>query len=106
MRHTFILKYLIIISFFMTGNLKAQTIEVEVNENVELMSILSRMAGFPEYSMDLGGQYITDMDSCFRKHRSHPTVSYMTDLRKNTVSPSMLLWIWLSVYKERIMASS
>ena len=83
MRHTFILKYLIIIiSFFMIGNLKAQTIEVEVNENVELMSILSRMAGFPEYSMDLGGQYITDMDSCFRKHRSHPTVSYMKDLRK------------------------
>ena len=83
MRHTFILKYLIIIiSFFMIGNLKAQTIEVEVNENVELMSILSRMARFPEYSMDLGGQYITDMDSCFRKHRSHPTVSYMKDLRK------------------------
>ena len=82
MRHTFILKYLIIISFFMTGNLKAQTIEVEVNENVELMSILSRMAGFPEYSMDLGGQYIMDMDSCFRKYRSHPTVSYMKDLRK------------------------
>ena len=82
MKHTFILKCLIIISFFMTGNLQAQTIEVEVNENVELMSILSRMAGFPEYSMDLGGQYITDMDSCFRKHRSHPTVSYMKDLRK------------------------
>ena len=82
MRHICILKYFIIISFFMTGNLKAQIIEVEVNENVELMSILSRMAGFPEYSMDLGGQYITDMDSCFRKHRSHPTVSYMKDLRK------------------------
>ena len=55
MRHICILKYFIIISFFMTGNLKAQIIEVEVNENVELMSILSRMAGFPEYSMDLGG---------------------------------------------------
>ena len=82
MRHTFILKYFIIISFFITGNLKAQTIEVEVNENVELMSILSRMAGFPEYSMDLGGQYIMDMDSCFRKYSSHPTVSYMKDLRK------------------------
>ena len=40
MRHTFILKYLIIIiSFFMIGNLKAQTIEVEVNENVGLMVI-------------------------------------------------------------------
>lgn len=84
MKQTFIFKYIIVaICFFTIGNLKAQTIEVEVNENVELMSILSRMAGYPEYSMDLGGQYITDMDSCFHKHRSHPMVSYMKDLRKD-----------------------
>ena len=84
MKQTFIFKYFIVaICFFTTGSLKAETIEVEVNENVELMSILSRMAGFPEYSMDLGGQYITDMDSCFHKHCSHPMVSYMKDLRKD-----------------------
>lgn len=34
---------------------KAQTIEPEVNENVELMSILARMAGYPEYNMDMAG---------------------------------------------------
>ena len=41
---------------------KAQSIIPQVNENVELMSILSRMAGFPEYHIDVAGRYTTDMD--------------------------------------------
>ena len=45
---------------------KAQSVVPQVNENVELMSILSRIAGFPEYHMDIAGQYIKDMDSYFR----------------------------------------
>ena len=36
-------------------NTKAQTIEPEVNENVELMSILARMAGYSEYNMTWQG---------------------------------------------------
>lgn len=36
---------------------KALSVTPQVNEQVELMSILSRMAGFPEYRMDIGGQY-------------------------------------------------
>ena len=81
MKYTF--KHLIIIILlFITGNLKAQPIEVKVEENIELMSILSRMAGFPEYSMDLAGQYILDMDSYFEAHRSHPMVMYMKKLRE------------------------
>ena len=45
---------------------KAQSVVPQVNENVELMSILSRMAGFQEYHMDMAGQYIKDMDSYFK----------------------------------------
>lgn len=51
------------ISIFITAFLLAFTlrveaqIKVEVSETVELMSILSRMAGFREYSMDMAGQY-------------------------------------------------
>lgn len=58
---------------------KAQTIEPQVSENVELMSILSRTAGFPEYSMNLAGQYTADIDSCFRKYDSHPAVLQMKE---------------------------
>lgn len=49
---------------------KAQTIEPEVNENVELMSILARMAGYPEYNMDMAGQYIKTWMNILRVKRS------------------------------------
>lgn len=61
---------------------RSQSIIPQVSENVELMSILSRMAGFPEYHMDMAGQYIKDMDSCFNEHTGHPAVQYMQELRK------------------------
>lgn len=61
---------------------KAQSVTPQVNEQVELMSILSRMAGFPEYRMDIGGQYIKDMDNYFKDHTEHPAVLYMKELRK------------------------
>ena len=61
---------------------KAQIIGPQVNENVELMSILARLAGYPEYNMDMAGQYITDIDLHFKNTFEHPAVIYMKDLRK------------------------
>lgn len=61
-------KYVIfLVLLIATLCVKAQSIIPQVNENVELMSILSRMAGFPEYHMDMAGQYIKDMDSFLRR---------------------------------------
>lgn len=52
-------KIILIFALFIAGLYgKAQSIIPQVNENVELMSILSRMAGFQEYHMDMAGQYI------------------------------------------------
>ena len=49
-------KYVIFLVLFIAAFcVKAQPITPQVNENVELMSILSRMAGFPEYHMDMAG---------------------------------------------------
>lgn len=45
------------------------------------MSILSRMAGFQEYHMDMAGQYIKDMDNYFKDNIEHPAVGYMQTLR-------------------------
>lgn len=50
----------------------ARPLTPQANENVELMSILSRMAGYPEYHMDMAGQYIKDMDSYFKDNANHP----------------------------------
>lgn len=75
-------KYVIfLVLFIATLCVKAQSITPQVNENVELMSILSRMAGFPEYHMDMAGQYIKDMDSYFKESTGHPAVEYMKGLR-------------------------
>lgn len=38
------------------------------------MSILSRMAGFPEYHMDMADQYMKDMDSYFKESSDYPAV--------------------------------
>ncbi len=61
---------------------KAQGIEPQVNENVELMAILSRLAGFPEYHMDIAGQYIKDIDQHFGPVLEHPAIFFMQDIRK------------------------
>lgn len=65
----------------------AQPLTPQANEDVELMGILSRMAGFPEYRMDVAGQYIKDIDSCFKDYTEHPAVLRMKELR-NTYSIS------------------
>ena len=62
-------------------SVKAQSVIPQVSENVELMSILSRIAGYPEYSMDAAGQYIKDMDIFFKDKTEHPAVLYMKELR-------------------------
>ncbi len=61
---------------------KAQNIELCVNENVELMAILSKLAGFREYSMDMAGQYTNDINSHFQEQKNHPAVLYMRELRQ------------------------
>ena len=58
-------------------------VDVEVSETVELMSILSRTAGFHEYNMDLGCQYIDDVDAWFAPFKQHPMVSYYKGLKDN-----------------------
>lgn len=53
----------------------------EVSETVELMSILSRTAGFEEFSGNFAGQYSKDAEAWFGQYREHPTVVYYKDLR-------------------------
>ena len=58
-------------------------IKVEVSETVELMGVLSRTAGFQEYSMDLAGQYTKDTEAWFAKYKEHPIIAYYQGLRAN-----------------------
>lgn len=55
-------------------------IKAEVNETVELLSILARTAGYPEYSMDLAGQYTKDTEAWFAPYRQHAAVALAQEL--------------------------
>ena len=44
-------------------HVQAKSIGPEVNEYVELMSVLARLADYPEYCMDLGGAAIRKMST-------------------------------------------
>lgn len=67
---------------FFTLRVEAQ-IKVEASETVELMSILSRMAGFREYCMDMSGQYTKDTEMWFAPYKEHPIIAYYQGLRNN-----------------------
>ena len=75
-------KMLFFVFAFLTLTLQAK-VEAEVSETVELLSIISRTAGYQEYNMDMGGQYIEDVKTWFDQYKDHPTVSYFKSLRDN-----------------------
>ncbi len=60
-----------------TGKIKAH-----YDERIELMSIICHLAGLQEYNMNIGGDYITDIDNYFADVRNHPAVEMMDSLRR------------------------
>ena len=50
-------------------------IKAEANEPVELMAILARTAGYPEYNMDLAEQYTRDTEEWFAPYKQHEAVA-------------------------------
>ena len=61
--------------------LRAQQIEPQVKEEVELMASLARLAGYEEYNYDIGGRYTADIDSVLGEYRSHQAVEMMKQFR-------------------------
>lgn len=57
-------------------------IKAHYDERIELMSIICHLAGFQEYNMNIGGDYIADIDTYFGDVRNHPAVEMMDSLRK------------------------
>ena len=79
---TFISILLSLLAISATAQIKS-----EVSETVELMGILSRTAGFQEFSNDLAGQYSKYTEAWFAQYREHPTVTYYKELRaKNGIA--------------------
>jgi hypothetical protein len=57
------------------------TIQVTVDPRVELLSIVFRLAGNPEYSHTQFESYVKDIETQFGPHRGHPVVAFAQKLR-------------------------
>ena len=86
-------KRLLIISIFLFGFLElsvaksrsvpsTQALSARVDERVELLSIVFRLAGNGEYRMDRLPGYSGDIDRYFAPYKSHPVVQMAQALAK------------------------
>lgn len=58
-------------------------IKANFDERIELMSIICHLAGFQEYNMNLGGDYITEINAYFADAKTYPAVVMMDSLRRS-----------------------
>ena len=57
------------------------TLTPRVDPRVELLSIVSRLAGYQEYSNCVIPRYVADIDSAFAPYKNHPAIEYARGLR-------------------------
>lgn len=57
-------------------------IHVAVDPRVELMSIIFRLAGNPEYNQGRLESYLNDIDAHFAPHKNHAVITYAQQLRQ------------------------
>ncbi len=70
-----------LLALFSFVSLNAQQIDVRVDENVELMTILAHLSGYHEYRIH-ATSYADDVDTHFADYKDHPMIQYMMDIRK------------------------
>lgn len=58
-----------------------RTVDVRIDPRVELMSIIFRLAGNPEYNQGRFTMYLKAIDERFGPHREHPLFPYVRNLR-------------------------
>lgn len=61
--------------------LGASAVKVSVDENVEFVSSMCRLAGFDEYVNNVNKQYVTVLDSVMVPLKDHPAVARLNELR-------------------------
>lgn len=82
--------HLIIIAFLIASiNCFAQSDKTllqkpEIDERVELVSILARLAEFKEYNQEIYPVYVHDIHAWFDPYKEHPAVKLLRELREKT----------------------
>lgn len=79
MRKKIMRKYLLMLCLVM--GLSASAVKVSVDENVEFVSAMCRIAGFKEYVNNVNKQYVTVLDSVMAPMKDCPAVARLNELR-------------------------
>jgi len=87
MKKTILSLCILLISIFSTiGQTNNNIISPpKVDKRVELLSIVFRLAGSPEYNSDRYGSYVKDIHNHFDKYKNHPVIKYAKLIRKMNV---------------------
>ena len=72
-------KYLMMLCLVL--GLNASAVKVSVDENVEFVSAMCRLAGFKEYVNNVNKQYVTTLDSVMAPLKGCPAVMRLNELR-------------------------
>ena len=67
----------------------AHSLRVEVDPRVELLSLIFRLAGNPEYNTARVASYAEDAEKQFGKFRGQGVVNLAQELRRTTAFPMM-----------------
>lgn len=78
-----IIFFLLSVLFVYGQEVNGDKIKANYDERVELMSIICHLAGYHEYNMNNGGNYIEDIDHYFASVKNHPAVQMMDSLRNS-----------------------
>lgn len=65
-----------------------------VDRRVELMTVVARLAGFPEYQSSLVQAYTDSLDAWFAPYRNHAAVACLRELREQAEWPTMRCRLW------------
>lgn len=63
------------------GSRPARTNAVRVDRRIELLSIICRLAGYPEYTRATGTMYLDAVDAWFAPYKQHAAVTHARTLR-------------------------
>ncbi|MDD2812404.1 MAG: DUF4932 domain-containing protein [Bacteroidales bacterium] len=69
-----------------------------VDQRVELLSLVFRLAGNPEYNMEMFSLYVERIKKHFEAHKDHPLIRYInTDLKENGVMFDAVMQMALNI---------
>jgi len=79
----FLVLYSILLAATMAAAAPEHTVTVKIDPRVELLGVVYRIGGHPEFSQGQVERYLNDVDDYFAPYRDHPVVALAKELRES-----------------------